>query len=520
MPQYLLDQCNKHHVALFTSPQPSPHVVDVIRLYLARVLAESTTLHGVFLDVLEMGVLITGASAIGKSELALELISRGNGLVADDIVELFRISPDTIEGRCPAVLRDFLEVRGIGILNIRTIFGETAVRPRKLLKLLVHLEDHSHEAFTELDRLQVNATYQDVLSVPDPQGDDSRRRRPQPRGAGRGGRAQLRAQPARHRQHQGIHRAPAEADGRRRATDALATHPVDLLLIGGVSGSGKSVALAALEDSGYHAINNLPPSMLVDTAAEPRAQRPGARRRRARRQDRARIARTSPRRSRGQGARDGPCASSTSTPRPIRWSSASRRRAAAIRSRSDERTLTEAIDHERALLAPMREQGFVFDTSDLSAAALRGWIKDFIAVDPSKLTLLFESFGFKHGVPLDADLVFDVRCLPNPHYEEALAPLDRHATPPVIEFPRGAPEVERMYSDIYHFVAQLAAGLCARQSQLPDRRDRLHRRPAPLGVSRRAPGQGVRRALPGAGPASRARLNDAMRIARRSRRAP
>jgi HPr kinase/phosphorylase len=166
VPPYLLDQCNRHHVALFTSLQPSPHVVDVIRLYLARVLAESTTLHGVFLDVLEMGVLITGASAIGKSELALELISRGNGLVADDIVELFRISPDTVEGRCPAVLRDFLEVRGIGILNIRTIFGETAVRPRKLLKLLVHLEDHGHEAFSDLDRLQVNATYQDVLSVP------------------------------------------------------------------------------------------------------------------------------------------------------------------------------------------------------------------------------------------------------------------------------------------------------------------------------------------------------------------
>ena len=166
MPPRLLDQCNAHHIALFTSPQPSPHIVDVFRLYLSRVLAESTTLHGVFLDVLEMGVLITGASAIGKSELALELISRGNGLVADDIVELFRISPDTIEGRCPAVLRDFLEVRGIGVLNIRTIFGETAVRPRKLLKLLVHLEDHGHEGFTELDRLQVNSTYQDVLSVP------------------------------------------------------------------------------------------------------------------------------------------------------------------------------------------------------------------------------------------------------------------------------------------------------------------------------------------------------------------
>jgi len=165
-PEYLIAQCDAHRVALFTSPQPSPHVVDMFRLYLSRVLAESTTLHGVFLDVLEMGVLITGASAIGKSELALELISRGNGLVADDVVELYRISPDTLEGRCPNVLRDFLEVRGIGILNIRTIFGETAVRPRKLLKLMVHLEDHGHEAFSELDRLQVNATYQEILHVP------------------------------------------------------------------------------------------------------------------------------------------------------------------------------------------------------------------------------------------------------------------------------------------------------------------------------------------------------------------
>jgi HPr kinase/phosphorylase len=166
VPAHLAQECNRHHMALMTSAQPSPHIVDVIRLYLSRVLAESTTLHGVFLDVLEMGVLITGASAIGKSELALELISRGNGLVADDIVELYRISPDTLEGRCPMVLKDFLEVRGIGVLNIRTIFGETAVRPRKLLKLMVNLEDHSNEQFSDLDRLQVDATYQEILGVP------------------------------------------------------------------------------------------------------------------------------------------------------------------------------------------------------------------------------------------------------------------------------------------------------------------------------------------------------------------
>ncbi len=118
---------------------------------------------------------------------------------------------------------------------------------------------------------------------------------------------------------------------------------------------------------------------------------------------------------------------------------------------SDTRTLTEAIEYERALLAEVRPLGFAFDTSELSAAALRAWIKDFISVDASKLTLLFESFGFKHGVPLDADLVFDVRCLPNPHYEAALQALTGEDAP-VIEFLEKMPEVERMYADIYHFV--------------------------------------------------------------------
>ncbi len=164
-PPYMISRCDSEHVPLLTSDHPSPHAVDVLRLYLSRVLAASTTLHGVFLDVLEMGVLITGASAIGKSELALELISRGHGLIADDIVEVDRVSPDLIEGRCPEVLRDFLEVRGIGILNIRTTFGETAVRPRKSLKLIVHLEDLSDEQFKRLDRMNVNATYQEVLGV-------------------------------------------------------------------------------------------------------------------------------------------------------------------------------------------------------------------------------------------------------------------------------------------------------------------------------------------------------------------
>jgi len=226
---------------------------------------------------------------------------------------------------------------------------------------------------------------------------------------------------------------------------------MDLLLIGGVSGSGKSVALAALEDAGYYAINNLPPSLLAQTATYlARAS-----------QDRVAVAldvKTGPglpgladqiaaTRAAGWNVRFLYLDAKTDT--LVKRFSETRRRHPFS---SDERTLTEAIEYERALLAEARDQGFTFDTSDLSAAALRGWIKDFISVDPSKLTLLFESFGFKHGVPLDADLVFDVRCLPNPHYEPGLAPLTGKDAP-VEKFLEAFPEVERMYGDIYHFVA-------------------------------------------------------------------
>ncbi|HSD60676.1 MAG TPA: HPr(Ser) kinase/phosphatase, partial [Burkholderiales bacterium] len=150
---------------LFGTTLSSLHLMWMLRPYLARMLANSTTLHGVFLDVLGLGVLITGDSGVGKSELGLELISRGNGLVADDIVELYRVGPETLEGRCPPVLRDFLEVRGLGVLNIRTIFGETAVRPRKNLKLLVHLEKPTGPDLTRFERLPLNASSEEVLGV-------------------------------------------------------------------------------------------------------------------------------------------------------------------------------------------------------------------------------------------------------------------------------------------------------------------------------------------------------------------
>jgi HPr kinase/phosphorylase len=165
IPAELISFCEQSRIPLFSSPKPSVHLMWLIRHYLAKALAQSTTRHGVFLDVLGVGVLITGESAVGKSELGLELITRGNGLVADDIVELHRISPDTLEGRCPELLRDFLEVRGLGVLNIRTMFGETAVRRKKSLKLIVNLHRPAGGDLSQMERLPLNATHQEILGV-------------------------------------------------------------------------------------------------------------------------------------------------------------------------------------------------------------------------------------------------------------------------------------------------------------------------------------------------------------------
>jgi HPr kinase/phosphorylase len=117
------------------------------------------------MDVLGLGVLITGDSGVGKSELGLELISRGHGLVADDVVEISRIAADTLEGRCPAVLRDFIEVRGLGLLDVRTIFGETAVRPKMKLKLIVHLERPAPSGRDTVERLPLAELSEDILGV-------------------------------------------------------------------------------------------------------------------------------------------------------------------------------------------------------------------------------------------------------------------------------------------------------------------------------------------------------------------
>jgi len=165
-PRELVDTANATRTPLFTSPLAAPQVIEKLARYLAKALAETVERHGVFMDVLGLGVLITGESGVGKSELGLELISRGHGLVADDVVTLSRIAANALEGRCPRMLQDFIEVRGLGLLNIRTIFGETAVRRKMKLRLIAHLERPQPGVRDPAERLPLAELSEEILGVP------------------------------------------------------------------------------------------------------------------------------------------------------------------------------------------------------------------------------------------------------------------------------------------------------------------------------------------------------------------
>lgn len=165
-PAALLERAERARTPLFTTPLAAARVIEKLARYLAKALAESTERHGVFMDVLGLGVLITGDSGVGKSELGLELISRGHGLVADDMVEISRLAADTLEGRCPPLLKDFIEVRGLGLLDVRTIFGETAVRPKMKLRLIAHLDRPAAVAGRDVaERLPLAEQSEDILGV-------------------------------------------------------------------------------------------------------------------------------------------------------------------------------------------------------------------------------------------------------------------------------------------------------------------------------------------------------------------
>ena len=164
-PDTLLSMCERAQLPRFATPESAAFVIDVLRAYLSKHFADRTSMHGVFMDILGMGVLITGESGLGKSELGLELISRGHGLVADDAVDLYRINQTTIEGRCPELLQNLLEVRGIGLLDIKAIFGETAVRRKMRLKMIVHLV-RRETLERDYERIPYEPLTQDLLGVP------------------------------------------------------------------------------------------------------------------------------------------------------------------------------------------------------------------------------------------------------------------------------------------------------------------------------------------------------------------
>lgn len=224
-----------------------------------------------------------------------------------------------------------------------------------------------------------------------------------------------------------------------------------LIIVTGLSGSGKSVVLKALEDSGYYCIDNLPATLLPQLSGHLGAA------------SNERVAISIDTRSaalealpeniqqlRALGIDVQVLFLESNVETLVKRFSETRRR----HPLSDERTtLAESILHERNLLAGLAEFGHRIDTSELSANSLRRWVKDFIAQEQDGLTLLFTSFGFKHGIPLDADMVFDVRCLPNPHYDPKLRPFTGLDTP-VIDFLAAEATAQDMYADICGFVAR------------------------------------------------------------------
>ncbi|NOZ09746.1 MAG: HPr kinase/phosphorylase [Gammaproteobacteria bacterium] len=164
-PSGFIDNANAQNMPLLVSTEPSPRLIDALQYYLTTAMAQRLTEHGVFMEVMGIGVLLTGDAGVGKSEIALELLSRNHRLIADDAVELSRVSPQLLEGRCPEALRDFMEVRGLGILDVRAMFGETATKRAKYLRLIVRLEQMGKQAMAQLDRLQAETQTRTILGI-------------------------------------------------------------------------------------------------------------------------------------------------------------------------------------------------------------------------------------------------------------------------------------------------------------------------------------------------------------------
>ncbi len=165
VPELLSEYANKYNVPVLSCKAESNDVVDTARYYLHKLFSNKEILHGVFMEVLGNGVLITGESSVGKSELALELISRGHRLIADDAPEFTRIGPDILDGRSPSVLQGFMEVRGLGVLNIREMYGDNAIKINKYLRLIIHMEKMNSDNIGDFNRLTGHTKVRKILNV-------------------------------------------------------------------------------------------------------------------------------------------------------------------------------------------------------------------------------------------------------------------------------------------------------------------------------------------------------------------
>lgn len=164
-PESFKELSNKYDLPIICSSLSSNELIDQLRYYLTQSLAKKVILHGVFMEVISVGVLITGQSGLGKSELALDLVSRGHRLIADDAPEFARIAPDIINGTCPELLQNFLEVRGLGVLNIRQMYGDSAIKSNKYLKLIIELIPPKMSVPKTEDRMRLSERKTDILGV-------------------------------------------------------------------------------------------------------------------------------------------------------------------------------------------------------------------------------------------------------------------------------------------------------------------------------------------------------------------
>lgn len=165
----IIELAEQNSVPLFISQFEDSDLYDHCRYLLTRELAEHICEHGVFIEVYSLGIFISGESGIGKSELALALITRGHRLIADDVTQFSRTLPDTLDGHSPGFLADFMEVRGLGVVNIKAMFGSNAIKRNKTLRFIIHLTKYTEENKHQFDRLGTEQKSKKILGIEVPQ---------------------------------------------------------------------------------------------------------------------------------------------------------------------------------------------------------------------------------------------------------------------------------------------------------------------------------------------------------------